>query len=69
MNQILTSASKIVFILLMATACIAFVIGIIKGTTQMESKDFMVLASGAAAFYFSYKGSGSSEEDKPYAGK
>ena len=58
-KNIITSASKIVFLMLAATACVGFFIGI------LEAKDFMVLAGMAFAFYFSNKG----EKDKPYAGK
>ena len=58
MANILSSASKIVFILLAISACAGFFIGI------LESKDFMVLAGMAFTFYFSHKG-----EQAPYAGK
>ena len=57
--KILNSASKIVFILLAVSACVAMFIG------KIESKDFMVLASMAFAFYFSHKG----DSSKPFAGK
>lgn len=70
---ILNSASKIVFILLAVTACVAFFVG------KLESKDFMVLAGMAFTFYFSYKGSSvvsapaagvtSSFPEVPFAGK
>lgn len=58
MQNILTSASKIVFLLLALTACIGFFLG------MLESKDFMVLAISAFTFYFSNKG-----EVAPFAGK
>lgn len=57
--DILQSASKIVFILLALTACIAFLSGI------LESKDFMVLVMAAFSFYFSSKG----DQTQPFAGK
>lgn len=57
--EILKSASKIVFLLMGLTACVAFFFGI------LESKDFMVLAGMAFGFYFSFKGNTSKE----YAGK
>ena len=57
--KILQSASKIVFILLAVTACAGFFIG------NLESKDFMVLAGMAFAFYFANKG----EASLPYSGK
>lgn len=59
MEEILKSASKIVFILLAVTASIGFFVG------KLESQDFMVLAISAFSFYFSSKG----DTTKPYAGK
>jgi hypothetical protein len=59
MQNILTSASKIVFILLALTACVAFFFG------RLESKDFMVLTGMAFTFYFSNKG----DSEQPFAGK
>ena len=59
MKCALTSASKFVFILLAVTASISFAAGL------LESKDFMLLATGAFSFYFANKGS----ENLPYAGK
>lgn len=59
MNNILTSASKLVFVLM----ALAVVIGLFIG--KIEAKDFMMLASMAFAFYFSNKG----ETSKDYAGK
>lgn len=59
MKEIAKSASKIVFIL-MALATIAGMF-----TSKVDSKDFMVLASMAFAFYFSNKG----ETNTAYAGK
>ena len=56
--KILTSASKVVFLLMAATACFAFLAGI------LEAKDFMLLATGAFSFYFSHKG-----DNTVYAGK
>lgn len=43
---ILKSASRIVFILLTLTACIGFYFG------KLDPKDFMLLCSGAFAYYF-----------------
>lgn len=51
--EILKSASKIVFLMIALTTCITFGLG------MLDSKDFMVLASMAFTFYFSFKG------DKP----
>lgn len=58
MDNIFKSASKIVFILLMLTACAGFLMG------KLPTDQFMILAVGASSFYFSHKG-----EDKPFAGK
>lgn len=57
--EILKSASKLVFLLLALTACVGFFLG------KLESTDFMVLASMAFGFYFSFKG----DNSQPYAGK
>lgn len=51
--------------MLIGTACIAFIIGIVKGSVTFDSKDFMVLAAAGATFYFAYKGS----DNQPFAGK
>ncbi len=59
MQNIYTSASKIVFIL-MAAATIA---GMFLG--KIDPKDFMTLASMAFAFYFANKG----DSTQPFAGK
>lgn len=58
-NQILASASKIVFILMAAAVVVLTFLKII------DPKDFMVLASMAFAFYFSSKG----DPALPFAGK
>jgi hypothetical protein len=55
---ILTSASKLVF-LLMAVATVA---GMFIG--KIEPKDFMMLASMAFSFYFAQKG-----DSTPFGGK
>lgn len=59
MEEIYTSASKIVFIL-MAVAVI-----VLTFTGKVDPKDFMMLAAMAFSFYFANKG----DSDKPYAGK
>jgi hypothetical protein len=53
MENLLKSASKIVFILLSVTACVGFL------TKLLPVDQFMLLASGASVFYFSNKGSAS----------
>lgn len=58
-GKIVGSASKIAFLGLMGTACVAFLAGI------LSADNFMLLASGAAVFYFSNKGT----EGEPFAGK
>lgn len=70
MSEIMSSASKIAFLMLMGTACAAFFFEVVTGRAALESKDFMVLASGAAAFYFAYKGSSTpTNGEPPFAGK
>lgn len=59
MNNLLKSASKLVFLVLTISACAGFFLG------KLESQDFMVLASMAFGFYFSFKG----DNSEPYAGK
>jgi hypothetical protein len=61
MSKIMSSASKLVFLLLTITACVGFFLG------KLEPKDFMVLSGMAYAFYFSNKGETSGTI--PYAGK
>lgn len=58
-QNILGSASKLVFLMLALSACIGFFIGI------LESKDFMLLAGMAFAFYFANKG----DANQNFAGK
>jgi hypothetical protein len=52
MSKIYTSASKIVFILLAITACGGFLIG------KLPVESFMVLSSGAFAYYFTKQNNG-----------
>lgn len=59
LKNILSSASKIVFILLSASACAGFFLRI------LEPQDFMTLAAMAFSFYFANKGTPSEE----YLGK
>ena len=59
MKNILTSASKLVFVL-MALATIA---GMLIG--KIDAKDFLTLVSMAFTFYFANKG----DNSQPYAGK
>lgn len=59
MKDLLSSAAKIVFIMLTATACIAFLGG------KLASSDFMMLAGLAFSFYFSNKG----DSNSAYLGK
>lgn len=60
MKDLLTSAAKLVFILIALTASIGFFLG------MLSEDNFMILATGAFAFFFSYKGS---SDTKTYAGK
>jgi len=59
MSNILSSASKIVFIL-MAIAVVG-----LTAVGKVDPKDFMMLAGMAFSFYFANKG----EPSEPYAGK
>ncbi len=51
--NIFQSASKLVFVLLTVTACVAFLIKL------LPVDQFMILAIAASSFYFSNKGSSS----------
>lgn len=59
MKDLLSSASKLVFILIAVAASTGFFLGL------LSEDNFMILATGAFAFFFSYKGN----EEKEYAGK
>ena len=59
MKDLLSSASKLVFILIAVAASIGFFMGL------LSEDNFMILATGAFAFFFSYKGN----EGAEYAGK
>lgn len=59
MENIIKSASKIVFILMALAAVVGFFIGI------LSENNFMILAGAAFTFYFSNKG----EASQLYAGK
>lgn len=73
MKNITKSASKIVFILLAVTACLAYLYGIVTGKVTLETKDFMLLATAAFSFYFANKGETTPASPdasiEPYAGK
>lgn len=59
-TKLLSSASKLVFILLALAAVVGFCIG------RLNEANFMLLAGGAFTFYFANKGDGGKT---PYAGK
>jgi hypothetical protein len=59
MEEILKSASKLVFILLTVTACVGFL------SRLLPVDQFMILCMAAATFYFSNKGDSSND----YLGK
>ena len=61
MQNIVSSASKIVFIMLALTTCAGFLLG------RLEPKDFMLLAGMAFSFYFANKGE--TNNGLPFAGK
>jgi len=54
--KILTSASKIVFLAVTATVCLAFLFEIYKGIITLDAKDFFALALMVFTFYFANKG-------------
>jgi hypothetical protein len=54
---ILQSASRIVFLMLSATICLAVLYEVVIQKVVIDGKDFMILASMVFAYYFAYKGS------------
>lgn len=57
--EILTSASKIVLLMVMITVCAGFLLG------KLDTQSFMVVVAGVTAFYFTNKGDASNN----YLGK
>jgi hypothetical protein len=57
--KILESAAKLVFILMAITSCVALFLN------KLNAEQFMVLTSGAFAFFFAFKG----DPNLPYVGK
>ncbi len=55
MQDIITSASKIVFILTALTVCIAFLFEVFTGRVTLDTKDFIPLVAMAFTFYFAAK--------------
>jgi hypothetical protein len=60
MKKILSSASKVVFILMAVSSCVGFFMKL------LDADKFMLLAGVAFTFYFSNKGE---TGNVPYAGK
>ena len=54
--KILTSASKLVFLAVTLTVCVAYLFGIFKGITVLDGKDFFALTLMVFTFYFANKG-------------
>lgn len=52
MKPINKSASKIAFISITATVCIAFLFCVITGKVVLETKDFLPLVAMAFTYYF-----------------
>ncbi len=63
--SVLKSASKIAFLALIGSACLAFLYEVVAGTVSLTADQFMILASGASAFYFAHKG----ENNPSFLGK
>lgn len=61
--KILGSASKIVFVLMALTACVALMIKV------LPVDQFMLLTTSAFAFYFSNKGDGTAVSNSKNLGK
>lgn len=54
--KILTSASKLVFLAVTLTVCVAYLFEIYMGKITLDSKDFFALALMVFTFYFANKG-------------
>ena len=54
--KILTSASKLVFLTVTGTVCLAYLFEIYMGKITLDSKDFFALALMVFTFYFANKG-------------
>lgn len=79
--KILTSASKIVFLAVTLTVCVAYLFEIFTGAVVLDGKDFFALALMVFTFYFANKGETSgavisektstttTETTPPFAGK
>lgn len=63
MKNIVTSASKIVFLLMAIAAVVGFFLG------RLSEGNFMILCGGAFTFYFAHKGEMRGEEKPLFAGK
>lgn len=50
--DILSSASKLVFLGVATTVCLVFIYEVVKGIAVLESKEFMFLAGSAFTYYF-----------------
>lgn len=77
--KILTSASKIVFLTVTLTVCVAYLFEIFTGAIALDGKDFFALALMVFTFYFANKGetgtvtaketTTTTESIPPFAGK
>lgn len=54
--KILSSASKLVFLAVTSTVCVAYLFEIYMGKITLDSKDFFALALMVFTFYFANKG-------------
>jgi len=64
-NNIGGSATKLVFLTITVTLCVAFLFEVCVGRITLEAKDFIGLALMAFTFYFANKG----DNTQPFAGK
>lgn len=69
MAKISKSASRIVLILIALTICVSFIIGVVKGKTVVETKDFLPLAVMVFTYYFTKygKASNATEEQEKFS--
>lgn len=62
MKPINKSASKIVFLIITITSCVAFLFGVLTGKVLLETKDFLPLVAMAFTYYFTRSGTDRSQD-------
>lgn len=69
MNNILSSATKIVLLIFAVTVALTYTYSIVTGKIVVDGKDFSSALMLVLGFYFAYKGDTNTPPTTPYAGK